>query len=282
MVKLPSDDIDYKRKEFMLSLYEEFANSSKLWFVVLGLIIILAIPGNIILKVKFTEYLITKQVPVQVTNTLQAAKDLIVSEKTLLPVQDESYSVVFKLFNPNSQISAQHIEYEISLLNAKNELIKIVPGNTYLSNSQSKFVLINLTNLATAPAGFDVNFKKIKWTNREPKFKVELSAIGQNSGSTAEGLFFVEGLIKNPEAYQIRTVDLPVLVFDKAGNQILAAGLTSLSDLNPFENRYFRIVWPVSEKKLFPKGYGYTEISPQVNFLNPSLVIPDSAKLPSR
>lgn len=283
MVKLPEipklpekEEFEYRKKDFLLSLYEEFRGSSKLLLYVLPALLVLALP----LKLGF-EFLLAKSFagayrPPLVNRALYTAQDLEILKVEILPLDDQSSSVVAQVLNPNSEISVYSLAYEFVLKNQEGGEVGRIAGESYISARESKFILEPLIAAAPPPAQAELRLADIRWTKKKPE-ELKLEILQKNVGQTLEGNFFAEGQVKNLQGFGFKKVLVQGIVFDAANQNILAVNQTVLTEVGPFESRYFRMVWPRSYLSV-----GQVHLAASINLLDPGLILEKGEPVPVR
>lgn len=284
MVKLPNlppqEEIQYKEKEFFLSLYEQFQQSSKIWFVFLAAAVVAAIPLKSFIAGKFAASLISSYRPVEVNENPYHPEDLRVLKAKAIPAGQNLYSAYAQILNPNPEVSAREFQYRLMIKNSGGQIIKTIPAVNFILAGESKFLLFPTITLNEKPDQVEIEFQKIRWTGSKPAFDTRLEILQKNTGVTAENQFFVEGLLRNLESFGIKQVELGAIVFDKSNQNILAVNISLLTDITPLENRYFRLIWP--SRHINTSTVGQVTVIPQVNPLNPGLILENGEKLPAR
>lgn len=270
------EDLQYKEKELLLSVYEQFQRSSKRWFYILAGALLLAVPVGFLSQMYLAEYLINSYEPPVVNLHPYTPAKIQVQDVRVLPVEREIYSAYARIINPNPDISVRSFQYEFVFEDAQGRKITSVAGEDYLPAHESKFLIlptVRVSNVASA----ELIIKEVGWTKRAAESLVVFEVLQKKFGQTTEGNFFVEGIIKNPSSFGLKNVTVPIVVFDSSNQNILAVNSTVLSDLKPFESRYFRVIWPV----VFT-GIGEIRVTPGFNPLDPGLLLEVSDGIPSR
>ncbi len=273
----PQEEFKYKEQHFFQSFYEQLQSSRKLWFWALLFVLLAAWPLALVLRQQFTAAAISRNPRLPLVAQPYLAQDIRVVQSEVLPVQRGVFSAYAQIVNPNPEIAARQIDYRFVVSGSGNAELPVSAGSTYLLPGQSKFVVEPRLEFAGSPAGIRLEISKVHWTKLAPRRDVILEILQKNTGVTAEGNFFVEGLVRNQSSFGIRQVDVQALVFDKANQNILAVNATQRDDLEPQESRYFRMLWPVNFS-----SFGEIQVSAEVNLLDPDLVLPDAEKIPPR
>ena len=283
--KIPEkEELEYKEKEFLLSIYEQWQVMPRGWIYVLLAVIVLSIPGYFLLKKQFSDYFISSYEPPVITQTVsyQGQEPRVLKIKAL-PVADGMFSAYAQIVNPNPDVGSQKVPYTFEFLDAGGAVLKKVPGQSYLLPNESKFLLLPTATLAKTPAEVKLVFDKITWSRARAKFDPELEILQKKSGLDDQGHFFVEGLLKNSLGFSIKRVEIGATIFDKINRNVIAINSTVINDLRPFESRYFRLSWPVSGRDLFgSSGFGQIGVTPSVNVLASGLILETGEKIPAR
>lgn len=281
-MKLPNlpekEELEFKEKEFFFSLHEQFESSAKIWFYLLLVVVILAWPGTILLRANLAGLFISRYQPPEVNLHPYTPLDLKILKTQVLPVTAGIFSAYAQVLNPNLDISSQLFHYQFVFKDASGAEMKKVLGTNYLLAGESKFLLAPTVTTSPAPQSVEFLIGKTEWTKRRPDIDVKLDILQKNTGTTPEGKFFVEGLLKNLQSLQIKKVELTALVFDQTNQNVVAVNSSVYTDLVPLESRYFRLVWPVAR---FP-SQGEVQVIPSLNRLDPGVVLGKPNKIPVR
>lgn len=263
----PKEELEYKQKEFLVSLNDQLSRTSKTWFFVLFAVMIVSLPVYFILRNEFAKQFISSYQPPQLTNVSFDAKPLEILNAVVLPVAPGIYSAHVQVFNPNTDLSARNFIYEFEFRDNNGKILKSVPGSSFLLSGKTSRIVLAAARLSVAPArvGVSITDTEVKWTKAVPSFEPDFLILQKSSGSTPEGNFFVEAQLKNNHSFEIKSVNIAIVVFDRQNENIVAVNSTVVTDLKPFESRYFRLIWPMSADRLFAGTIGQIEISPSLN-----------------
>lgn len=276
-IKLPEkEELEYKEKEFLLSLYEQFERSSKIWFAALLLAVLLAFPLKLILESQFSSRLVASLKSLPLNQNPYQPLELEVVRRGIVEVQSGVYSAYAQILNSNPTLAAREFVYELVLKDTSGKILAQNSGRSFALRGESRFLLWPKINLSSRPEQVELQVQDAKWTASNPPIP-RLEVLQQGSGVTAENQFFVEGVLKNQEGFGMKKVELSVIIFGPAGSQVLALNVSEVSDLKAFEGRYFRVLWPKPITNL-----GLVEIIAEVNPFAPGLRIDEQDKIPSR
>lgn len=276
--KLPEkEELEYKEKAFLLALYEEFRGSSKALLYTAVVLIFLAVP------LKFgLEYLLEKSLQAAyraplVNTALYTPQNLEVVMARILVLDDKRASVIAQVVNPNPEISAYSLTYEFVLKSEQGREVGKISGENYISARESKFILEPLVVTAEPQAAaIELKLSDIRWTIKKPE-DLKLEVLQKNIGQTLEGNFFAEGLVKNLQGFGLKKVQVQAVVFDASNQNMIAANETVLTELLPFESRYFRMIWPKNYQNI-----GQVHLAASVNLLDPGLILEEAEPVPLR
>lgn len=275
--KLPEkEELEYKQKEFLLSVYEQFQGSSKLLLRALVILAILAVPLKFGLEFLLVKSLTAAYRPPVVNSALYTPQDLEVRQVQILRLDDKHVSAVAQVLNPNAEISVYALAYEFILKNESGHKVGKISGASYISARESKFILEPLILMDPLPQQAELTLHNIRWTSKKPE-ELKLEILQKNVGQTVEGNFFAEGLVKNLQGFGLKKVEVSAVVFDISNQNIIAVNKTVLTELRPFESRYFRMVWP----RNYP-SIGQVNVAASVNLLDPGLILEKGKLVPAR
>lgn len=283
MIKIPKlpekEELEFKEKEFLLSVYEMFQSSSRIWFYLLVVILILAFPMKLILESELAKYFISFYKPPVVNLYPYTPQEIEIRKTQILPVSAGVVSLYAQIYNPNLDVSARSFNYQFILEDRNQEALKTIGGSSYLFAGESKFLLIPTLNFSgEIPVSVDLILKDIKWTRWSPKLQVNTEILQKNSGLTLEKKFFVEGLLRNSQGFTIKKVEVVTVLLDITNQDILGVNSTVLTDLKPLESRYFRMVWPYGR----PVSLGDIQILSYLNPFDPGLILEFPEIVPGR
>lgn len=270
---LPQEpDFNFRFKQFLVTFSEQLQNTSKVWYLALVLLIVASVPAGFVIRSYAAKKIISGYVPPQVVNPVAGAKSIEVLKTEVLETGKPGvYSAYAQVRNPNAEMSAREMTYHFGGQPQRQ---------SYLLAGESKFLILP----AFAPPGgasagrpsVQIVIDSVRWTaNKGTEVKFEV--LQKQSGVTAEGNFFVEGLVKNLQAWRLRAVAVSILVFDRLNQKIIAVNATEMTDLVPYESRYFRALWPAAVP-----GYGQISVIPAVNPLEPGGALDVEEGIPPR
>lgn len=240
----PKEELEFKEKELVLTVGDQFRAAKKVWFYLLAGAVVLFVPLKNLLVEKLSDAFTSRYIPPYVNLTPYSPQELRILPARILKISPGVFSMYAQVRNPNADLSVHELDYQFVVRRRGGEIVRRIPDQGYLLPGESKYMVIARLDLAEEPSGAQLLVNKVRWTIRIPSVEPRLEVQQKNSGTTAEENFFVEGLVKNLQGFRINKVDLLVLVFDRGQKNIVAINKTVLNELKPFENRYFRVTWP--------------------------------------
>lgn len=270
MLKFDKEDLRYKEQDFFVGLSDQWEKTNKAWLIALLVALVISVPIGVGVSSIFARQFISEYHPPEVFLDRYDPLDLEVTRIGLLPVDDGVYSSFAQVLNPNPNLSAHRMNYSFVFKADDGEEVKRVSGESYILAGDSRFIVLPRVELEEADK-VELVFDEIRWTNRIPNFNPKFSVLEQSSGTNTEGKFFVQSLIRNNEGFEVRSIDVAILVFDRSNQKIIAVNATVLNHLLALENRFFRAMWPVD----FPAA-GVVQIEPSVNPFDPGLQLEET------
>lgn len=279
MINLPPhEELEYERKRFLQSLHDQIQASTKGWFVLFFLVLVLAWPLGFILAKAFTSAFIATNPRLVVNEHPHAAQDLQITKTEIIPVTRGIFSAYAQIVNPNPTLSAREVVYHFVLYDSADRELTSVGGTSYIIAGESKFLVEpSIATGSASPDNVKLTLDEVRWTAFPARSDLHFEVLQKNSGTTAEGNFFVEGLVKNPETFGTKQINVQVVVFDRTNTRIVAVNSTIMNDLKPQESRYFRVTWPKKYTDI-----GQVQVTPLVNLLDPGLILERSGVIPVR
>lgn len=180
---------------------------------------------------------------------MEAAKgeDLIIRDVVVLPLENDTYDVVARIYNPNNTVGAESFAYTIRLLDGTGNEVASVSNSSWILPQENKTLLAFALPVTGRPTKATLEITEAKWerlTNYDgrPKLGVynkrfEHSTQGGELGGVAYGL------VTNESGYDFRLVTIKVILRDEQGEP-LAINQTDRRTFLVGEQHEFRLTWP--------------------------------------
>jgi hypothetical protein len=187
----------------------------------------------------YEEYLVTAH------PSFTDPKTVIIDRVDVATVGGNQYAAVLQLINPNLDLSAKNIRYEMKFLGGDGDEVAISQkGTLFLLPNQRKYLIApNITAanpIATVELLLD---EKIQWQKKLELPEVEIITSQPRGADRVDPYGYVlEGNISNNSAYFIKEVGLTFLLYG-AGGKVIGASQRSEFDLKPLERRTYTQIW---------------------------------------
>lgn len=174
-------------------------------------------------------------------------------------VSEGFYSVLAYVENPNLSAYTDKASYHFLLYDANNTLVFERKGETFINGDDIVPIFegsINTGNKEARRAFFEFIDPPAVWYRLEDEHTVEIvrQAVVRTQPSPR-----IEATIRNKEVYELRDLEVGIIVFDTAGNA-LAVSETVVPILLPQSEQIVRFTWP----QPFDGVVGRLEIIPRI------------------
>jgi hypothetical protein len=229
-----------RMEEWFLILGDWFRETPKSWFYAAVGVMVIAIPLYMFVNLMFERILVGAISPIKVNYQEITKQPLQIVEKKIFVLGDGTYSGYVKLKNTNSDWGVPEQSYNFSFK---------AGGNSVLSSSASTFILpFSEKNIVfprfsanMAPTELEFNLGETVYI-RPPTLPTLSLEIQRRSFDSMVNQSAVNAVIVNRTPFKISRVDLPVLLFNSAG-QVIGANYTNINDLDSAESRSFQYIW---------------------------------------
>jgi hypothetical protein len=250
-----------RMEEWGLVIGDWYRATNRIWFYLLGLVILLAIPAQIVLKLVFREVLVAANQPIRVNYQEVVKKPLEIIERKIFDLGDGTYSGYARIKNPNPDWGVPNQKYSYVFKSASGETLLSASGETFVLPDKDKFLAFPRFQAASKPTTLDLAIAESTFI-RPPTLPTLNLVIERRSVDHQINQTIVNAVIVNDTPFQITRVDLPVLLFNSA-QQVVGAGYTNINDLSSSESRSFQYTWHSRINNI-----SRIEISPEINPYN--------------
>jgi len=175
-------------------------------------------------------------------------ESLVVREVTALPVGDDTYDVVGRIYNPNNTVGAESFTYTIRLLDASGTEVGSTSQTGWVLPQETKSLLVFSLPASSKPSKATLEITDVHWerlTNYDGRPKLGVyNKRYETTGRGGEYGGVALGLVTNESGYDYRLVTVKVIARDAEGEP-LAINQTDLRTFLVGQQREFRLPWPV-------------------------------------
>lgn len=156
------------------------------------------------------------------------------------------YDLASAIENKNYTYGGGEVSYTFHVLDASGKEINVVSGTTYILPHGSRYIVRQGIALASAPVQISLEVTSVSWKKIPGYVSSGLSVGGKKlefpSGSP--NVFArMSGAISNVSPYDLRSIDVDMVVFDISGNPI-AVNHSEMQTVQSGQKRAFTVFWP--------------------------------------
>ena len=184
--------------------------------------------------------------PCELPCVLDIPDSPIVNWSNFFRKTDDLYELVAKVRNVNNNYGSSAVKYKFIAKDRENNVIAEIPGMTFLSPGQTRYIL---KSGATLPSGTDsVGFvvdEEIDWRKTPNRLEGDdFKVFDKKLTILKDEQFYakVSGIVINQTSYDFKEVEVDAVLFNKESDAV-TAGKTSLKDLKSGQEREFNIYW---------------------------------------
>lgn len=174
-------------------------------------------------------------------------KDLEVGFFDVFEIRKEGiFDAVALVKNPNLEYGAPAFLYEFIFSGQNGVELARVEGKAFILPKSSRYVIEPALKLVSNPISVAFKIKKVEWQLLDPFSPLGLSLRDASLGrDEAQGLSRFSGVVQNRSPYNLKNVEVHVVLSDPAnGGKPIAAGRTDMQDFLRDTDRFFTIQWP--------------------------------------
>lgn len=181
------------------------------------------------------------------TPAVSLLKDLEVEFADVFEIRKEgTFDAVAFVKNPNLAYGASQFLYEFTLLAEDGAELGRIKGKAFILPKSSRYVIEPALKIAGKPTNAIFKIRQVEWQLLAPFSPAGLSLRDTSLGrDEAQGLSRFSGVVQNRSPYNLKNVEVHVVLFDSANaGKPIAAGRTDMQDLLFDTDRFFTIQWP--------------------------------------
>jgi hypothetical protein len=182
----------------------------------------------------------------------------------VLPIFSGEYAAYVKIINPNFELAASGIKYEMQFFTSTNQQIATSRGNLFLLPGQSKFVVIPKITASERIVKATINFSSVSWQKRTsiPTVKLRTSSPVVRNQTSPQALV-VSGEVLNESPYHLKKISLTLLLYDR-NNKIIAVSSREEYDVPARGRRAYTQLW----SEVFSSNVVRVEVQAETNTLD--------------
>lgn len=175
-----------------------------------------------------------------------SVKPLEILASRLLKVSDFDYDFLVEIKNPNTDLGAAEVFFELRLLDGDGQFIAVKTGSMSLLPGQTRYEIIS--PIITEKEIFRTEFKitNISWERLRSFIPQNLFLIKNKdyaSLPSEQGFFRLRATVFNNSNFDFDRVDVSVVLFD-SNNEAVAVNRTDIRTFIKGTNRFFEVMWP--------------------------------------
>ena len=194
------------------------------------------------------------------------AKDISIVETAFALGGNNTYDVVSKISNPNDAIGAKTFKYIFTLKDSAGSIIAKREGTNFILPADTKYVAeLGLSIDGNAiPASVNIEISGADWQKLPNISKPQIGVYSKKFGpiENSDGNE-AEGTIRNESSYDLKKIDIVIILRDEKGN-IIGISTTQRNSVRAKEDQLFKVTWPYSLGGNVQK----MEVDPQSNVFN--------------
>lgn len=200
------------------------------------------------------------------------------SAVTVIKVAATDYMAAAKIENPNLDLAAKEVNYRFNFYDSKNQLITFAEDKCFLLPNQSKYLVApKITSLAEIARAEIIINGAIAWQKKISLPQVKLVTGNPYVYQQYDPLSLAaESSVLNRSPYNLGTVGLTVVVFDRNGN-IIAVSRREEHSVASGERRAFKQLWP----NLVASSLGQAAVYAETNILDKTNVVASQSAIPA-
>jgi hypothetical protein len=154
------------------------------------------------------------------------------------------YTFLAQVLDANANYGAQSLSYQVNLYNATGALIESVPAQSFIYQSQSKYLVVPNVSVTQPVDHATLQITGAAWTPSStlgviPQFVQQNIQASVDSSTVA-----VSGQLGNTNIGSFEQVEVVVIFNDQNGNAI-GASQTELNNIQPQSTANFSVIYPV-------------------------------------
>lgn len=176
--------------------------------------------------------------------SFSAPVDPTVSAVTVIKNPSGNYSAYTIVTNPNLDLTAENISYQIAFQTATGQEVNRVSGTIYLLPNEKRYVVIPRIETTEQLSSGNLTLGEVQWQKKLSIPEVQLKVSEPITYEEVNPLtFFAEGAVVNNSPYDLGAVRLVFLLFDQ-DNKVIGVSQRDEFQVPAFGRRAYKQQWP--------------------------------------
>lgn len=247
-------------QEIFLVIGDKVAPVKKIWWYILGIVLVALIPMYYLAKAGFVELMAKRYIAPQIVHSPAAKQPLQIIDKKIFSLSGNSYSGYIKVKNINLEWGAASQQYMAEFKTLGGTSITKVNGSTYILPASEKIIVFSRFSSESKPEEIVAALGETVFTHK-PEVTANFELERVNFQNNPDGLVIAAG-VKNLTPFTVKKIDLPVIVFNNQ-NEIVGVNFTNINDVLSGDTRTFTYSWPIQVP-----GAVRAEIGPEIDIFD--------------
>lgn len=156
-----------------------------------------------------------------------------------------TYDAVALVQNPNLEYGGREVQYEFIFYGANDAELMRVPGKAFILPKHSRYIIEQAIRLPEKPVRLELSVYGVDWQRLAPFTPSALELNEPNlTRDAVKRATSLSGVVGNTSPYNLKEVEVQVVLLDPQSGKAVAGGKTSMQDLLRDSARFFEISWP--------------------------------------
>lgn len=155
------------------------------------------------------------------------------------------YDALFRVSNPNAEFGAAWVNYELTLFDNQNQVLRQKPGRFYILPGQTKYIYEPALKTKVLATRVELKTSVASWEKLAGVFGEDVKFVVKSKSylvGDRPGIFSrVSGVIFNASDFDVDRVEVVAVLFKD--NEPVGAGRTTLTTFPSKTDRFYEIAW---------------------------------------
>ena len=232
---------DEKVQEWFLLLGDKLAPVKKIWWYILLITFVFAVPAYYVIKTIFVTALVAGYKGPAIIYTAPIKEPLQVLDKQIFSYPGNFYSGYVKIKNVNLEWGVGSQEYQAEFRTFGGTVVNSIDATTFILPGKEKLIVLPRFTSDKKPDEISITFGKTEFVH-DPGLSVP-SEVQRTSLQVTQSGTTVASAYVNNSAFTIRKVDVTIALFNTK-NEIVVVNYTNINDVLASETRTLTFSWP--------------------------------------